>query len=676
MEQHKEEHRHKSNGGSEHQDHTSHHKHMIKDFKRRFWISLAATIPVLALSPLIQSFLGFTFAFPGSSYILFGIAAFVYIYGGWPFLKGLIKEINKKQPGMMTLIGLAITVAFVYSSLVVFGVKGKVFFWELVTLIDIMLLGHWIEMRSVAGASRALEELAKLMPSEAHLITENGKTRDVPLIDVHSEDKLLVKPGEKIPADGKVIQGESEVNQSMITGESKPVSKKEGDEVIGGSVNGSGSLTIKVEKTGKDSYLSQVVELVKKAGQSKSKAQAFADKAAFWLTIIAVTAGSLTLAAWLVFGRQFVFALERMVTVMVITCPHALGLAVPLVIAVITSLSAKSGLLIRNRTSFESARLIDAVVFDKTGTLTTGEFGVTDVISLGDWEENKILSHAAAVESRSEHSIARSIVRKAEEEQLEWKNPDHFSSLPGKGAKARLDGQDVYVGSEDILEEAGVKPEKADIDLKKYSLQGKTLVFVVSEGQVRGVIGLSDIIRKESKKAVAELKKMGMEVVLITGDNEEAAGRVAGELNIDAVFAQVLPDKKSEKIKELQKKGKKTAMVGDGVNDAPALAQADVGIAIGAGTDVAAETADVILVENDPRDVADVIRLSRITRRKMKQNLGWATGYNVLAIPLAAGVLYPWGIVLAPAVGALVMSLSTVIVAVNARLVSYGKSSD
>lgn len=667
---------HKMHAAHKHAEkgHAAHHAHMVEDFKRRFWISLILTIPVLILSPLIQSLLRFSLKFPGDKFILFGISTFIYFYGGWPFLKGIFDELKKKQPGMMTLIALAITVAYVYSSGVVFGIRGKFFFWELVTLIDIMLLGHWIEMRSVMGASRALEELARLMPSEAHLVLGDGSIKDIKLEELKQGDRVLIKPGEKIPADGRVIDGESEINEAMITGESKPVSKGANDEVIGGSVNGSGSLTIEVKKTGKDSYLSQVVELVRAASESKSKAQDFANRAAFWLTLIAVTAGVVTLIGWLTLGKEFVFALERMVTVMVITCPHALGLAIPLVIAVITALSAQNGLLIRNRTAFENARNLQMIVFDKTGTLTKGEFGVSDIISLGNWSENDLLRKVASIEANSEHTIAKGIVKKAKEKNLKLSKVEKFEAIAGKGAKAQVEGEEIFVGNKGIFDIANVKSVEAEKKMEEIALQDKTIVFVISGKKIQGIVGLSDIIRDESKEAVGKLKDLGLELAMITGDNNATAKYVAGELGLDTYFAEVLPDKKSEKIKQLQRQGKKVAMVGDGVNDAPALAQADVGIAIGAGTDVAVETADVILVKNDPRNVVDVIALSRATQRKMVQNLVWATGYNIFAIPLAAGVLYKYGIILAPAVGALIMSLSTIIVAINARLISYKRT--
>jgi Cu2+-exporting ATPase len=667
---------HKGHEGHADGSHSSHHAHMVEDFRKRFWISLIVTFPVLVLSPLIQSFFGFSVAFPGDKFVLLLLASFVYFYGGWPFLKGIFNELKRGQPGMMTLIAVAISVAYVYSAVVVLGIRGKVFFWELVTLIDIMLLGHWIEMRSIMGASRALEELAKLMPAEAHLVAEDGTNTEVKIEELRPGNKVLVKPGEKIPVDGRIIEGESEINEAALTGESKPVNKKKNDLVIAGAVNGVGSLTVEVTKTGKDSYLSQVIELVRKASESKSRAQDIANRAAFWLTLIAITVGLLTLISWLILGHKFVFALERMVTVMVITCPHALGLAVPLVIAVITGLTAKNGLLIRHRTQFENAHALDTIVFDKTGTLTKGEFGVTNIINLGEWLEDELLRRVASIEVNSEHTIAQGIVKKAKEKNLKLSGTQKFEAVPGKGAKAIVDGDELYVGNQGILEIAKVSSAEADKKMNEIASEGKTIVFAVAKGKVQGIIGLADIIREESRDAVAKLKDIGLEVSMITGDNQATAKYVADELKLDSFFAEVLPDKKSEKIKELQAKGKRVAMVGDGVNDAPALAQADVGIAIGAGTDVAVETADVVLVESDPRNVVDIISLSRITRRKMVQNLGWATGYNIFAIPLAAGVLYKCGILLPPAVGALIMSLSTVIVAINARLIFYKKGTE
>ncbi|MBD3243225.1 MAG: cadmium-translocating P-type ATPase, partial [Chitinivibrionales bacterium] len=593
-----------------------------------------------------------------------GLSTAVYFYGGWPFLKGFLKEVKKRQPGMMTLIAVAVSVAYFYSASVVLGIRGKVFFWELVTLIDIMLLGHWIEMKSVMGASRALEELAKLMPSEAHLIEDSGATEDVRVEELKEGDKVLVKPGEKIPVDGTITEGETSVNESMLTGESKPVHKGAGEKVVGGSVNGEGSVQVSVEKTGEDSYLSQVITMVRSAQQGKSRTQNFADRAAAWLTAIALTAGAITLVVWLLgFGREFVFALERTVTVMVITCPHALGLAIPLVVAVSTGLSASRGLLIRQRNAFERARDLQAIVFDKTGTLTLGTFGVTDVASLGnDMDEQTVLAYAASVEANSEHPIAKGIVEKAGDNRHPVKN---FSAITGRGAQGTVQGKQVKVVSPNFVDEKGLRYDEQKVERLRQG--GKTVVFVVVDDKVTGAIALSDIVRDESKQAVAKLKNMGIRCMMVTGDNEEVAEAVARELGLDEYFASVLPDKKVDKVKEVQSRGVVTAMVGDGINDAPALAQADVGIAIGAGTDVAAETADIILVRSNPMDVVSVVALSKATYRKMLQNLAWATGYNVIAIPLAAGVLYNWGILLNPAAGALLMSISTVIVAVNAR---------
>jgi Cu2+-exporting ATPase len=651
--------------------HASHHGKMLKDFRKRFLVCLAATPPVLLLSPMIQSITGFEFGFTGDSYVLFAIASFVYIYGGWPFLKGLVDELADRRPGMMTLIGLAVSVAYVYSGLVVFGLRGKVFFWELVTLIDIMLLGHWLEMRSVMGASSALEHLVEMLPSTAHRIGEDGSLEDVGVDELERGDSIKVKPGESIPVDGDVTEGRSEVDESAVTGESTPVVKEAGDDVIGGSVNGNGNLVIEVTGAGGDSYLSKVADMVRRAGDSKSRAQTLADRAAFWLTLAAVTAGLATLISWLAAGQEFVFALERMVTVMVITCPHALGLAVPLVISVITSIAARNGLLVRNRAPFESARLTDMVVFDKTGTLTTGEFHVTDIVPIDGSSEEDILGAAAAVESGSEHTLGKGILLKAEEEGLEVEQAAEFEAVPGKGARGKVNGEEIFVGNTRFLEMLEIEHGEVQTRVDDLAGEGKTAVVVAGREKIRGIIALADTVRDESREAVEMLHEMGISVAMITGDNPSTAGAVAGELDIDRVLAEILPDGKAREIEKLQSGGSIVAMVGDGVNDAPALAQADVGIAIGAGTDVAVETADVVLVENDPRSVIDVIGLSRSTRRKTVQNLFWAAGYNIVAVPLAAGVLYGQGIVLPPAVGALVMSLSTVIVAFNARLISY-----
>jgi Cu2+-exporting ATPase len=656
---------------SGHGGHASHHAMMVADFRRRFWISLVISIPILLLSPLIQRFLGIegAIAFPGDSYVLFALSSAVFFYGGWPFLKGIYDELKSKAPGMMTLIALAITVAYVYSSAVVFGVTGSVFFWELATLIDVMLLGHWLEMRSIMAASSALEELAKLMPSEAHKLMPDGSMQEVPLNELVSGDKVLVKPGEKIPADGMVVEGETSVNEAMLTGESTPVSKQAKSNVIGGSVNGEGSITVEVQKTGKDSYLAQMTELVKQAQESKSRTQNLADRAALWLTIISISIGLITLFTWLFFAhREFVFALSRMVTVMVITCPHALGLAIPLVVAVSTSVSAKAGLLIKNRDGFEQARKVSAILFDKTGTLTKGEFGVTDVITLnGNMDDKEILKYAASIENHSEHPIAKGIVASTEE----TFPVEGFKSIPGKGAEGKVNRKEIQTVSPGYLQENNI--EVNDKRINELSSQGKTVIYVLMDGELAGAIALADIIRPESKEAISQLKAMGIRCMMITGDNRQVAKWVADEIGLDEYFADVLPDKKAEKVKEVQSRGLKVAMTGDGVNDAPALAQADVGIAIGAGTDVAVATADVVLVRSNPLDAVSIIKLSRATYRKMLQNLGWATGYNVIAIPLAAGVAYSAGIVLDPAAGAALMALSTIIVAINARFLRVEK---
>lgn len=643
--------------------HHEHHKQMVKDFKFRFWWVLLLTIPILALSPMIQQFMGVDWRFAGDSWILAGLSTVVFFFGGWPFLTGLIDELKKKQPGMMTLIGLAISIAYFYSTAVVLGFEGDLLYWELSTLVGIMLLGHWVEMRSVMSASSALEELAELLPGKAHRLKEDGSTEDVPVDELQKGDKILIKPGEKVPADGDVVKGESSVNEAMLTGESKPVDKQEGDEVIGGSVNEKGSLTIEISKTGDDSFLSQVMNLVKEAQESKSKTQDLANKAAFWLTIIAITAGLLTFGAWTLFtGEDFGFAMNRTVAVMVITCPHALGLAIPLVVSMSTSIAASNGFLIRNRAAFEQARNLDAVIFDKTGTLTEGTFTVTDILNFRDeFSDEEILKYAASLETNSEHPLAKGILEKADET---WE-PEEFDSITGKGIQGKVNGKTVKVVSPGYVKDQEMEyPEK---EVEEISSQGKTVVFVIIEGSLAGAIALGDEIRESSKNAIRALHDMDIECIMLTGDNQQTADYVAGELGIDQVFAEVLPDEKADKVKKVQSQGKLVAMTGDGVNDAPALATADVGIAIGAGSDVAVEAGDIVLVKNNPEDVTALIKLSKATYRKMVQNLWWATGYNIGAIPLAAGVLYAWGVILSPAVGAILMSLSTVIVAVNAR---------
>jgi Cu2+-exporting ATPase len=656
-----------SHGSSDHTGHSGHsgHEHMIGDFKKRFYISIVFTVPIVLLTPMIQHWLGIgmKLRFSGDLYVLFALSSVVFFYGGYPFLKGLYDELRVFKPGMMTLIAIAITVAYVYSSVVVFGLKGDIFFWELATLIDIMLVGHWIEMKSVMGASKALEELAKLMPSDAHKMMSDGSIKDIPLDELQINDKVLVKPGEKFPADGIILEGETSANESMLTGESKPVSKKPEDKIIGGSINGEGAVTIQIQKTGKDSFLSQVIELVKEAQESKSKTQDLANRAALWLTLVAILGGAITLFAWLAVAKSdLAFALERTVTVMVITCPHALGLAIPLVVAVSTAIAAKHGLLIRDRIAFEKARNIQAIVFDKTGTLTEGKFGITDTLLFDNSvDKNELLKLAASVERYSEHPIAKGIVSNVKD----YYEISDFKAIPGKGAEGKTNDKLVKIVSPGYLREN--KLEIKNEDVNKLFEQGKTVIFVLINEKITGVIALADIIRNESKSAIHELKEMGIKSIMLTGDNKQVAKWVSDEIGLDEYFAEVLPGEKAMKIKEVQQRGLIVAMTGDGVNDAPALAQADVGIAIGAGTDVAIETADVILIRSNPQDVVSIIKLSRATYHKMVQNLIWATGYNLFAIPLAAGVLYSIGILLSPAMGAVLMSLSTVIVAINAK---------
>ncbi|MCP3178332.1 copper-translocating P-type ATPase [Desulfuromonas sp. KJ2020] len=658
----------KHEGHEEHQGHENHHAMMAADFRQRFWISLILTVPILILSPMLQSLFGLTqvISFPGDHYVLLAFSSAIYFYGGKPFLTGLYDEIKEQQPGMMTLIGMAISVAYFYSAAVALGLAGKVFFWELATLIDIMLLGHWIEMKSVMGASQALNELVKLMPTEAHRLEEDGSTKDVPVDQLEKGDRFVVKPGEKIPTDGTVREGSSRVDESMVTGESRPVRKEEGEEVIGGTINGDGTLTVEAEKVGEETFLSQVIETVRAAQESKSRSQGLADRAAFWLTVIAVTVGVITLASWLLLGAPFVDAMERMVTVMVITCPHALGLAIPLVVATSTSLAARNGLLIRERNAFEAARHIDVVVFDKTGTLTEGKFEVGGVIVFGDQDEDDILRLAAALESRSEHPLAAGIMQEVNERDLKVPEVQNFEAIKGQGIQGEVEGRSIRVMAPGYLDKNNISYDAES--LREHHDQGRTVVFVVEGDTAVGAIALGDTIREESAEALKTLRDMEIRPMMMTGDKEEVAAAVAKTLKIDDYFAEVLPEDKAAKVRELRDKGFKVAMTGDGINDAPALAEADLGIAVGAGTDVAIETADIVLVHSNPRDVANIFRLSHATHSKTVQNLIWATGYNVVAIPLAAGVAMRWGIVISPAVGALIMSLSTVIVAVNARM--------
>jgi len=664
--QHSKNHGNHDHGGHNHSghDHTQHHQMMIRDFKKRFWISLIITLPVLALSPMIQELLGFQFALVEGvdHFILLGLSTIIFFYGGWPFLTGLASEVKQKQPGMMTLIAVAITVAWGYSAATTLGVEGSTFFWELATLIDIMLLGHWIEMKSVLGASRSLQKLVEMMPSEAHLLKDGG-TVDVKVDQLEEDNRVLVRPGEKIPVDGEVVDGESHVNESMVTGESRPVKKGKDDKVIGGTINGNGSLTVIVKQVGEDAYLSKVINMVRDAQSKKSKTQNLADRIAFWLTIIALTIGFGTLATWLTLGKPFVFALERMATVMVITCPHALGLAVPLVVAISTSISARRGLLIRNRTAFENSRKITLLAFDKTGTLTKGNFGVTRYGTLnGNLDDQQVLRLAGALEAKSEHPLAMGIMEKIRDEQIDLPEAENFNAITGKGIEADVESKRVQVVSPGY-----VKEQNIDIPEEAGKNAHETVVFVMVDQQLAGFVAMADEIREESYEAVKTLKNSGLKVYMMTGDNEQVAKSVSDELGLDGYFAGILPDQKLEKVKEFQQQGEFVAMTGDGINDAPALATADVGIAVGSGTDIAAETADIILVNSNPKDIASLVLFGKATYRKMIQNFVWATGYNVVAIPLAAGVLFSAGIVISPALGAVLMSLSTIIVAINAQ---------
>jgi Cu2+-exporting ATPase len=678
-------HQHVDKGTSNNEDHTGHMMHMdhnpkmgapghdhhvmmIDDFRRRFYVVLVLTIPVMLLSEMIQHWLNIHISFAGSRYLLLMLSSIVFFYGGWPFLKGLMDELKAKNPGMMTLIGFAISVAYIYSVATVFGLNGMDFFWELATLILIMLLGHWIEMKSVAGASRELELLVQLMPDDAHMV-HGDHVMDVKTQTLKQNDVILIKPGEKVPADGEIIEGESSLNESLLTGESKPVEKGKGERVIAGSINGNGSIRIMVSHGAKDSYLSQVIKLVQDAQKSKSKTQLLADNASRWLTIIAIVAGIATFSIWYFSGKDLAFSIERMVTVIVICCPHALGLAVPLVVAKSTAQSAKNGLLIKNRTAFENSRRITTLVFDKTGTLTVGKFEVSRITVLeGGITENELLRMASALEQNSEHPIATGIVQKAKDQSIQIPNVESFKALTGQGVEARVEGKEIKVVSPGFLHTNKIQlPEGFKTDVSE------TIVFILVNNKLAGYIALSDTIRPESFEAIRTLHANNIKSVLLTGDNRQVAQSVSSQLEIDTFYAEVLPNQKLDKIKELQSRGEFVAMTGDGVNDAPALAQADVGIAIGSGSDIAAETAGIILVNSNPMDVVNLILFGKATYRKMIQNLVWATGYNIVALPLAAGVLYQAGILLSPAAGAVLMSVSTVIVAINASLLKLHK---
>jgi P-type Cu2+ transporter len=655
-------------GGVQHGKHIDHTGHEDL-FRRRFWVSLLLSIPVLLYSPMLQDWLNFSMpAFTGSGWVSLGFSMVIFLYGGVPFLQMAGPELWQRKPGMMTLISMAISVAFVYSLAAFFGDFGEGFFWELVTLIDVMLLGHWLEMRSVRQASGALSELAKLMPDTAERLLPYGQTETVATSALQVGDVLLVRPGASVPADGAVVEGESEVNEAMITGESRPVPKTEGERVIAGTVNGDGSLRVRVTAVGEETALAGIMRLVEEAQQSKSNTQVLADKAAGWLFFTALAVAAITAVAWGVAVGLEGEVIERVVTILVIACPHALGLAIPLVVAISTTLAARNGVLVRSRLALEEARLADVAVFDKTGTLTKGEFGVVGLQASGEMSEDEALALTAAIEGDSEHIIARAIRTEAEARRLALPKVLDFAVFKGRGVQARVNGQRFSVGGPRLLEmlEATLSPEVADFTAEA-GRKGQTVVYLVGDTQVLAAFALADVIRPESKEAVRRLTEMGVTVAMLTGDSQAVAEAVAGELGIQTYFAEVLPEHKDQKVAELQAQGSRVAMVGDGINDAPALTRADVGIAIGSGTDVAVESAGIILVQNNPLDVVNVLELSQASYRKMVQNLLWATGYNVVALPVAAGILAPVGILLTPAVGALFMSISTIIVAINAQ---------
>jgi Cu2+-exporting ATPase len=672
---------HERSGGSKgNKGHEGHKKHVDHSgheqmFRTRFWWSLVLSIPVLVFSPMLQRLLNFTApVFAGSEWIPFVFSLIIFGYGGVPFLKMAVPEIQNRKPGMMTLISLAISVAFVYSVYAQLANVDEGFFWELVTLIDIMLLGHWLEMRSVRQASGALNELAKLIPDTAERLREDGSTETVAADELREDDLILVRPGASIAADGVVTEGESKVNEAMVTGESKPVKKAPEDKVIAGTINGEGSLRVRVTATGDETALAGIMRLVEQAQQSKSSTQLLADKAAGWLFYIALAVAAITAVAWAIAIGWNVDLLKRVVTVLVIACPHALGLAVPLVVAITTSMGANNGILIRDRLALEEARKVDIVVFDKTGTLTRGEFGVVDQHTVANWQEEDALALAAAIEGDSEHLIAKAIVTKAQEGEISLPEVKNFEAIKGRGVKAVQDGKAVYVGGPRLLEMLELTlPEDIQAFADAAGKKSQTAVYLTTDDEVVAAFAVADVIRPESKQAVERLHALGIDVAMLTGDSLAVAESVAQELGIDRVFAEVLPEHKDQKVIELQMAGNQVALVGDGVNDAPALTRADVGIAIGGGTDVAIESAGLILVKSNPLDVVKIIKLSKASHRKMIQNLWWAAGYNIVALPLAAGVLAPVGILLSPAVGALLMSLSTIIVAINAQLLRREK---
>jgi len=653
----------------EHAGHVDHAGHE-EMFRQRFWVSLLLSIPVLLYTPMLQMWFGFRMPeFPGSEWIAPLFAVIVFLYGGVPFIQMAIPEIRNRQPGMMLLVSLAISVSFLYSLAAVFANLGEGFFWELVTLIDIMLLGHWVEMRSVRQASGAMDALAKLMPDTAEHIMPDGSTHTMPVSRLRAGDLVLVRPGASVPADGVVEDGGSDVDESMITGESKPVKKVVGSKVIAGTINADSSLRVRVSATGEQTALAGIMRLVRDAQQSKSKTQILADKAAGWLFYLAVGVAALTALLWTLSIGFNLFTLERVVSVLVIACPHALGLAVPLVVAISTTSAAQNGILVRDRLALEAAREIDVIIFDKTGTLTKGEQGVVAVKAADGTEESKALALAAALEGDSEHIIARAVYKAAQERNLQPPKVSGFEALKGRGVRARVDGTDAWVGGPRLLESLHIQPDQAMTEFSAAAgARGQTVVFLVQDQKIAAAFALADVIRPESYEAVKRLRQMNIRVAMLTGDSKDVAKAVAEELGIDLYFAEVLPEHKDQKVMDLQKQGKRVAMVGDGVNDAPALARADVGIAIGSGTDVAVESAGIILVKSNPLDVVKVFKLSRASYQKMIQNLLWASGYNIVALPLAAGILAGAGVLLSPAVGALLMSLSTVIVALNAQL--------
>jgi len=659
-----------NHGGDDHSGHGGHAGHGVGMFRTRFWICLVLTVPALFWEPMLQQWFAYSApTFPGSALIPPIFATIVFFYGGLVFLRGAMHELADGKPGMMTLIALAICVAFVYSVAVTLGFPGHALWWELASLVTIMLLGHWIEMRSVSQAQGALKELAKLLPDKAELVREGDQTEEVPVDQLREGDLVLIRPGAGVPVDGIVQSGESSLNEAMVTGESKPVRKKSGDNVIAGTINGDGSLRVTVENVGEKTALAGIMKLVEQAQGSRSQAQTTADRAAFFLTLVAIVAGGTTFAAWLITGASLDFSISRMVTVLVITCPHALGLAVPLVIAISTTMGAKSGLLVRNRRGLDEARKLDIVVFDKTGTLTQGEHRVVHIATVGELARQEALRLAAAVEHDSEHPIARALLESARDKELDVPEAKDFEAIPGHGVQATVEGRQLRVGGPNLLRKFDLEqPEKLNKASEEFEHQGQALVYLVDGKDILAVFAVADAVRDQSREAVQLLHGDNISVAMLTGDSHDVAHAVARELGIDTVFAEVLPEDKADKIRELQKQGKRVAMVGDGVNDAPALATADVGIAIGAGTDVAVEAGDVVLMRDDPRDVSRIVHLSRSTNRKIIQNLWWAAGYNIVAIPLAAGVLAWAGILLAPAAGAILMSASTVIVAINAQL--------